>query len=181
MELRRADIIELVELVAREQVGALRIVAGDVELVLGMDSAAVSALSGTTDSPAQSRRVARTEVEHVQEVAGASSGAAAAPAEDGRHRKDDGQTGADRGSAVASGNTVTAPLVGIFYSAPEPGAPPYVEVGDHVDSDTTVGLIEAMKVFTAVQAGSAGLVHRVLVGNEEFVEFGQALMELDPQ
>lgn len=70
---------------------------------------------------------------------------------------------------------VTAPVVGVFYVAPEPGAAPFVEVGSRVEPGTTMGLIEVMKMFNSVSAGVAGEVVRVLVGNDEFVEFGQPL------
>jgi len=83
--------------------------------------------------------------------------------------------GADPG-----GVAVTAPMVGAFYVAPEPGAPPYVEPGAKVEPETTVGLIEAMKVFTAVTAGVRGVVSAVLVGNGEFVEYGQDLVLVVP-
>ncbi|GLZ07787.1 acetyl-CoA carboxylase biotin carboxyl carrier protein subunit [Actinomadura sp. NBRC 104412] len=76
---------------------------------------------------------------------------------------------------------VTAPVVGVFFAAPEPGAPPYVEVGGRVEAEDTVGLIEVMKMFNGVQAGVRGEVVRILVANEEFVEFGQPLMEIRPE
>lgn len=76
--------------------------------------------------------------------------------------------------------TVTAPVVGVFYVAPEPGAPPFVEVGSRVEPGTTMGLVEVMKMFNSVSAAVAGEVVRVLVGNDEFVEFGQPLFLVRP-
>lgn len=70
---------------------------------------------------------------------------------------------------------VTAPMVGTFYGAPDPESPPFVEQGARVDDDTTVGLIEVMKVFTAVRAGACGVIADVLVANAQFVEYGQEL------
>lgn len=75
---------------------------------------------------------------------------------------------------------VTAPMVGAFYVAPEPGAPPYVEPGSTVTPETTIGLIEAMKVFTAVTAGVHGVVAAVLAENGDFVEYGQDLVLVAP-
>jgi len=75
---------------------------------------------------------------------------------------------------------ITAPVLGVFYAAPEPGAPPYVEVGTQVSEDSTVGLIEVMKMFNGVQAGVRGEVVRILVGNEDFVEHGQPLFDIRP-
>ena len=77
--------------------------------------------------------------------------------------------------------TVTAPVVGVFYRAPEPGAPPFVEVGSHVDEGSTVGLVEVMKMFNSVTAPVRGEVVELLVENEEFVEFGQPLIVLRPK
>lgn len=75
---------------------------------------------------------------------------------------------------------IPAPMVGTFYAAPEPGAPPFVEKGARVEDDTTVGLIEVMKVYTAVRAGVCGVVSEVLVSNAQFVEYGQDLFLVRP-
>lgn len=75
---------------------------------------------------------------------------------------------------------ITASMVGTFYRAPEPGAPHFVEEGGRVDEDTTVGLIEVMKVFTSVSAGVRGVISKVLVSNAQFVEYGQRLFLVRP-
>ena len=75
---------------------------------------------------------------------------------------------------------VTAPMVGTFYAAPKPGAPPFVEAGSRVTADTTVGLIEVMKVFTGIRADIDGVIDRVLVSDAEFVEYGRALFLVKP-
>ena len=75
---------------------------------------------------------------------------------------------------------VKSPMVGIFYCAPEPGATPFVEVGQRTGADTTVCIIEVMKLMNSVQAGSSGVVTHVLVKDGEAVEFGQALVVIDP-
>ena len=75
---------------------------------------------------------------------------------------------------------VTAPLLGIYYQAPEPGTAPFVQVGDKVKEDTTVCLIEVMKLFNAVKAGIRGTVEQVLVNNGDMVEFGQPLFLIRP-
>jgi acetyl-CoA carboxylase biotin carboxyl carrier protein len=76
---------------------------------------------------------------------------------------------------------IKAPMVGTFYTAPEPGAPPFVQAGGPVDEDTTMGLIEVMKVFTAVQCGVRGVIAKVCVENGQFVEYGQALFLVRPE
>ena len=77
--------------------------------------------------------------------------------------------------------TITAPMVGKFYSAPAPSDPPYVEVGSKVAAGATVGLIEVMKVFTSIKTECAGVIERILVTNGDFVEFGQPLFLLRPE
>jgi acetyl-CoA carboxylase biotin carboxyl carrier protein len=76
---------------------------------------------------------------------------------------------------------VPSPMVGTFYVAPAPDAPPFVQVGAAVDGDTTVGLVEAMKVFTGVLAGTRGVIAERLVENAQFVEYGQALFLIRPE
>ena len=75
---------------------------------------------------------------------------------------------------------ITAPLLGTFYVAPEPGAPPFVKVGQAITEDTTVGLIEVMKVFNSVRATVKGTIADVVVQNGQFVEFGQTLFIVKP-
>ena len=75
---------------------------------------------------------------------------------------------------------ITAPLLGTFYVAPEPGAPPFVKVGDTVTEDTTTGLIEVMKVFNSVRSGVKGVVAEVVAQNGQFVEHGQTLFLVKP-
>jgi acetyl-CoA carboxylase biotin carboxyl carrier protein len=74
---------------------------------------------------------------------------------------------------------VKSPMVGTFYAAPDPDSPPYVKVGDHVGPETTVCIVEAMKVFNQIPAEVAGKVQAVLVENGEPVEFGQPLFKVD--
>ncbi len=76
---------------------------------------------------------------------------------------------------------VRAPMVGTFYRAPEPGAPPFVEPGTRVGPDTIVGVIEVMKLMNSIPAGCAGVVTNVLVGNAEPVEYAQPLLAIDPR
>jgi len=75
---------------------------------------------------------------------------------------------------------VTAPFVGIFYRAPRPGAPPYIEVGSQVEADTTIGIIEVMKLMNAVRAEVSGTVFEVLVEDGAVVEYGQVLLRIAP-
>jgi oxaloacetate decarboxylase (Na+ extruding) subunit alpha len=75
---------------------------------------------------------------------------------------------------------VEAPMVGVFYRAPQPGAPPFVEEGDTVAPGQTLCILEAMKLMNEIKAEAAGIVRQIYVGNAEPVEFGQLLFELEP-
>jgi acetyl-CoA carboxylase biotin carboxyl carrier protein len=74
---------------------------------------------------------------------------------------------------------VASPMVGTVYAAPEPGAPNFVKVGDTVDEGQTVIIVEAMKTMNHIPAPKAGKVTRILVTNEQPVEFGQVLMIIE--
>lgn len=75
---------------------------------------------------------------------------------------------------------VTAPNLGIFYRAPQPGAPPYVVLGAEVEKDTEICLIEVMKLFTPVQAGVKGIIRHICMEDGEMVEHGQPLFYVEP-
>ena len=75
---------------------------------------------------------------------------------------------------------VLAPLVGTFYAAAQPGAKPFVQIGDAVDAGQAVCIVEAMKLMNEVASGEAGRVAEIVVENGEWVEFEQVLMYLEP-
>ncbi|MGN0954048.1 acetyl-CoA carboxylase biotin carboxyl carrier protein [Dialister sp.] len=74
--------------------------------------------------------------------------------------------------------TVTAPLVGVFYASPSPDDPPYVSLGDRVSENSTLCLIESMKVFTEIPAGVSGVVEEILVHSGDYVEYDQPLFKI---
>ena len=74
--------------------------------------------------------------------------------------------------------SITAPLLGTFYRAPKPGAPPFVEVGSSVEEDTIVGIIEVMKLMNTVRAATRGTVVAVLAQDGALVEYGETLMRV---
>ncbi len=76
--------------------------------------------------------------------------------------------------------TVRAPMVGTFYRAPAPDAPPFVEVGQIVEPGQTLCLIEAMKLMNEIEAEVRGRVAAILVENGQPVEYGQPLLTLEP-
>ncbi len=85
------------------------------------------------------------------------------------------------GEPAAGMRFVSAPLTGVWYPSPSPGARPYVNEGDEIGSGQVVGLIEAMKLFNEIKSDASGTVTRVLVENGTLVKRKQPLLELDPR
>jgi acetyl-CoA carboxylase biotin carboxyl carrier protein len=86
--------------------------------------------------------------------------------------------GQEAGAARVGEVDVPAPLLGNFYSAPRPGDPPFVAPGDTVGEDTTIGIIEVMKLMNPIRAGVSGTVVAILAENGKAVEEGQPLVRV---
>ena len=102
------------------------------------------------------------------------AGRPAAATSDGEDAPAD--TPSDDGSLVA----IESPMVGTFYSSPNPDAEPFVKVGASIDTGTTVCLVEAMKVFNEIKSEVSGTIERVLVKSGQSVEFGQKMFLVKP-
>ncbi|MDD5380995.1 MAG: acetyl-CoA carboxylase biotin carboxyl carrier protein [Phycisphaerae bacterium] len=76
---------------------------------------------------------------------------------------------------------IKSPLIGTFYATPSPDSKPYVEVGSHVDAQTVVCIVEAMKVMNEIKAETNGTIAEVLVANGQAVEYGQVLFRVKPE
>jgi acetyl-CoA carboxylase biotin carboxyl carrier protein len=91
------------------------------------------------------------------------------------------EAAAGRGPAPAPHlKEIRSPMVGTFYKAPEPGAEPYIKVGNRVTPGQTVCIIEAMKIMNEIEAEVAGTVREISVEDGQPVEFGQVLFRVDP-
>jgi acetyl-CoA carboxylase biotin carboxyl carrier protein len=75
---------------------------------------------------------------------------------------------------------IKSPMVGTFYSAPEPGADPYVKAGSRIAAGQTVCIIEAMKIMNEIEAEFGGVIREIAVENAQAVEFGQVLFRVEP-
>jgi acetyl-CoA carboxylase biotin carboxyl carrier protein len=84
------------------------------------------------------------------------------------------------GDGARDGLEIVAPMLGTFYRSPAPGEPPFVNVGERVDPDTIVCIIEVMKMMNSVQAGVAGTIAEIRVENAQPVEYGQVLFRVEP-
>ena len=104
---------------------------------------------------------------------------APAAGEAGEAGEADAAGGAAAGEA-AKRVTIDSPMVGTFFAAPNPDSQAFVSVGDPVDDETVVCLIEAMKVFNEIKAETTGTIAKVLIENGQAVEFGEPLFEITP-
>jgi acetyl-CoA carboxylase biotin carboxyl carrier protein len=84
------------------------------------------------------------------------------------------------GAVNGGGPTIDAPMLGTFYRAEAPGAPPFVDVGAKVEPSTVVCLIEVMKMMNSIPAGVAGTIVEVCAENSQLVEYGQPLFRVEP-
>jgi acetyl-CoA carboxylase biotin carboxyl carrier protein len=120
-------------------------------------------------------------------VAGAAQAppsAAAAPAETkGEEPASAKATSAEAAEEGIPANvkTITSPIVGTFYRSPAPDAPPFVNVGDRVKEDTTLCIIEAMKLMNEIKAEMRGRIVKILVENGMPVEYNQPLFLVEPE
>jgi len=127
-----------------------------------------SAARPTAVAPAVAVPIAATAPIAPAPVAAVST-AAAAPASAGT------------GPALApDGHAVRAPSLGLFWRSPQPGAPHFVDVGQEVDAEDTVGIVEVMKLMNHVKAGVSGTVLSIEPENGQMVEFGQLLVVIRP-
>jgi len=148
----------------------------------GLDSIEISKGIGT--------RIRLSKSPTVQVIAGSSSGhavppstgaALAAPAVDlPAGKPDDGSEAERETSAESALLEVASPMVGTFYRAPAPDAPPYVEIGDRVSEGQTVCILEAMKLMNELECEVSGTIREICVENADPVEYGQVLFRIEP-
>jgi acetyl-CoA carboxylase biotin carboxyl carrier protein len=97
------------------------------------------------------------------------------------HGSDAAAQSAARSAAPAAHlKEIRSPMVGTFYMAPEPGAEPYIKVGNRVTPGQTVCIIEAMKIMNEIEAEITGVIREISVEDAQPVEFGQVLFRVDP-
>ncbi|MCK9542506.1 MAG: acetyl-CoA carboxylase, biotin carboxyl carrier protein [Novosphingobium sp.] len=159
-----ADLERLIEEFKHSGLRELHARCGDLEVYLSQESGAsgLDAPRVSVSAPASGA------------VAGAAPVAPASPS-------DAPPAAAPERDWPENASLVRAPYLGTFYRAPKPGSPPYVEIGASVSADTEVCLVEVMKLFTAVRAGTEGRVAEVLASDGELVSAGQPLFVILPE
>ncbi|MHA1108280.1 MAG: acetyl-CoA carboxylase biotin carboxyl carrier protein [Alphaproteobacteria bacterium] len=160
MELTEDEVLEILKMVEDSSFDYFQVEIGELKLTV--------AKGGYV--PASAEQAPATAATPAPAAATAPAAAAAEP-----------EPASEESSDVPEGLvTITAPMVGTFYIAPDPESPPFVEVGGRVDEDTTVALIEVMKVFSAVRSGVSGVIEQVLIPNAGSIQYGQALFLVRP-
>jgi acetyl-CoA carboxylase biotin carboxyl carrier protein len=157
MDLSYDDVQQILKIIDASSVEELRLEIGDLKLVVRKRGARAEVAETSADPPPAAP--AREAV----------AAAAPAPAVPARQRR-----------AAEGEFEVKAPMVGTFYRAPRPGAPPFVEVDSEVGPDDVVCIIEVMKLMNSITTGRRGRVVDILVENAQLVEFGQPIMIIAP-
>lgn len=153
MDLKKVK--EIVELMKENDLVEVEIVDGDTKIHLKRPGADIRVIQQAT--PMQSYQAAPAPV-----------AASPAPAEKPSEKVDEGLL------------KIISPIVGTFFQAPSPDSEPYVKVGDKVDADTVVCIVEAMKVMNEIKAEVNGTVVEVCCKDGEAVEYGQSLFKVRP-
>ena len=154
MSLTAADVAEIMRLVEQSGFDELTLEIDGMKLSLRRGASAESSVGGAGQVLA-----AAAETPAVSPTSAPRAAASTAPADPNVH-------------------DVTSPLLGTFYRAPKPGAPPFVEVGAQVDEETVVAIIEVMKLMNTVRAGVRGTVTEVLLGDGALAEYGETLLRV---
>ncbi len=180
---RDIDVKKLIELLDASDIGVLQLKTKDFEFLLARDGVNINEFHV---SSTETQLLLPESVKHDSSISGAPARniadrvdpVEAAVPEPVASATEKGPQG-DKPSSAAGLAIVEAPLVGVFYRASSPGAPPYVEIGQQVEPDTTIGLVETMKVFTAVRAGKRGIVREIFAGNGQVIESGDPLIAIE--
>jgi acetyl-CoA carboxylase biotin carboxyl carrier protein len=157
------DVAEILKIIDSSSCDEVIVETGDIKLVMRRNAAAPAA-------PVAQRAAAMPAVAPAPPPPGdapASAAAAARPA-------------AIAPAATTGRAEVTAPMIGTFYRAPNPDAPPFVEIGTVVQPGQALCIIEVMKLFTTINAECAGRVVQIGAESGELVEFGRTLFVIEP-
>ena len=150
MTLTAKDVAEIIRLLEQSSFDELELESGDIKLSLRRGE------GGVTPAPVRAKPA---------KIEAAAAPEAAKPV---------------AASSDPNATDVPSPLLGIFYRAPKPGEPAFIEIGAKVEADTVIGIIEVMKLMNSVRAGVAGEVTEILAANAGLVEYGETLIRVRP-
>ena len=160
--LTQEDVLQILKMVEASNTDELHLETGDLKLIIRRSKPRMERPEGSSDFVTESRPPAFAE--RPVPVAG---------------------TQADKASASSAGETeglmpIRSPMLGTFYKAPKPGAPPFVEVGQWVSEEDTLCIIEVMKLFSTIKAGVRGRIVRICAEDGQMVESKQTLFLVEP-
>lgn len=127
-----------------------------VQLVLSKNEAPIVATSATAEQAVRTEKVIPVTEEPTSELS------------EGEPSKE----------SISEGKTIDSPIVGVIYTASEPGAPPFKQVGDKVEIGERLCIVEAMKIMNDITSDVSGTITEILINNEEVVDFGQPLFRV---
>jgi acetyl-CoA carboxylase biotin carboxyl carrier protein len=162
MTLTQDDVLQILKLIDQAPVGHFRLQLGDLQLEVAKGDGP-AALPAIQQAPAPAATAPSAQID--KPAAAPAAVPALVPS-----------VPVPRAGAA----TIKAPILGIFYRRPQPGVPAFVEEGSIVEEDTTVALLEVMKLFHQVKAGVRGRIVRICVEDGALVEHGQELFQVEP-
>ncbi len=172
MDLTNDEVLKILKIIDESQYNEVRLEIGGLKLHVQKEGGQIESASPLNPPLAQSSLLAAPEPGLAS--ANAHAPLPVAPAEASAIKPDQDATIPEGMMAVH------APVLGIFYRASSPGEKPFVDVGQKVEADDTLCLIEVMKLFNSVKAGIKGTITRILAENGMMVEHGQVLIFIKP-
>ena len=172
MDLNEDDVIQIIRYLDESNFNELQLRLGDLKIVVTRTGSPASAL-GDGGSPVPDASPAPP----APPLPPPQPAREAPPIAPAGQTQPDGENEPVGGQRIA----ISSPMLGTFYRAPAPDEPPFVEVGSLVDEDTTVCIIEVMKLFSTIKAEKRGRVARISVEDGQLVEYGQVLFLLEPE
>lgn len=166
MDFSKDDVLKIIKIIEVSGYNEVRLEAGDFKLHVQKHGAAAASAPSGTSQPAEAR----------SSVAAAEAAPAAVPPRANRAAAPQQSKEPEIPEGLVA---VRAPMLGTFYRSPAPGEKPFVEVGDKVEPDDILCLVEVMKLFNSVKAGVAGTVVKILAENATMVEYGQPLILIE--
>jgi acetyl-CoA carboxylase biotin carboxyl carrier protein len=174
MDLSEDDVIQIMRLLNESKFEALHLEMGNLKLVINKHDQ----VGAVSESTAQASTLAVVGIE--REISISQKVPKLAPIEP-EPRNELDRSGKPMELEKEGLISIHSPMLGTFYRAPNPTAPPFVEVGEMVTEEDTVCVIEVMKLYSAIKAGLRGRIAKVCAENEEMVEYNQVLFLVEPE
>ena len=162
MELTEDEILQILRLLEESNFDQLHLEIGDLKLIVSKSGAAGRVQDETIPPAASGLKEDKTTATPTEQIAKG-------------QMREEGASETLSTDILEGLVAIRAPILGTFYSRPEPGAPPYVQVGTLVRPDDTVGLLEIMKLFNPVKANVQGHISQICVESGQLVEYNQTL------